>query len=130
MKHFLIIITLLLFLILLGATGCSCIAGKYYGVSGDNDILEVTDHYLFATINAKAVVHFAVRNISEQRITRAVIEINYYDEDENLLGSDTVTLSDLRPSDKTDLIRVTSSLNRLEVEGYGFTISAELYVEE
>ena len=123
-------VLLLLIANLLGAIGCSCIGGKYYGASGDTDKLEIADHYLFATIKGKAVIHFAVRNISEQRINKSVIEINYYDENEKLLGSESITVSDLEPGDKTDLIRVTSSLGRLDVKGYGFKLSLESWVEE
>jgi hypothetical protein len=115
------IASLLLITTLLGAVGCSIFDEEYYGTTGDTDKLEIVNHYLLATVNGKAVVRFAVKNISERRIW-ADVEISYYDENEEIIGSDNITVSDIAPGEKSDLIRVASSLSRSEVKGYGIEL--------
>ena len=127
MRNFSIILTLLLIVTLIGESGCSCISGEYHGAAGDTDKLEMTHHYLLATVNAKSVVHFAVTNISEQRINKATVEISYYNKDGEVIGSGNTTIEDLGPGEISDLTRVTSSFDRLEVKGYGFILSVESY---
>jgi hypothetical protein len=132
MKHMAVgIVLFLLFTALLGTMGLACVSlkARYYGEYGETGSLKVTQHNFRVDLKGYAVVKLKIENISEQTLDRAIVTVDFYDEDGKLLVARVACIENL-PPDQSAYFEINSYKDLELVDGYGIGLSVGSQAED